>query len=222
MKTPIITTLLAGIVALIATGCGPQSLADSVPLVEPQPVAIDESLLESAPYREGLPEDVLPRELDGRPLETEHVVRATTSCGLRTIWGRYGEAIVMLWRAPTRENAESGALGVAMETDPPRDRIGTRKAAITIGQIHDGTAPAGRFYPAHQVIASEQDAEGVVWFATEGENLKYWSEPMHAKQTRYSFWWRSGLWIVAVDAPEAAVLEPIAKELQQWLTAEGP
>ena len=222
MKTPLTPTLLVGIVALIAAGCGPQSLAESVPLVEPRPIAVDEELLESAPYREGLSQEVLPLELDGRRLDAEHVVRATTSCGLRTVWGRYGEAIVMLWRAPTREDAESGVLGVAMETDPPADRIGPRKAAITIGQLHDGTAPAGRFYPARQVIASEQDAEGVVWFATEGENLKYWSEPMHEKQTRYSFWWRSGLWIVGVDAPEADVLEPIAAELQHWLTADGP
>ncbi len=101
MKTPLTTTLLAGIVALIAAGCGTQSLAESVPLVEPQPIAVDGELLESAPYREGLPQEILPRELDGRRLDAEHVVRATTSCGLRTVWGRYGEAIVMLWRAPS-------------------------------------------------------------------------------------------------------------------------
>ncbi len=53
----------------------------------------------------------------------------------------------MLWRAPTRDDAEEGHLGVVMKTDPPSGRIGTRKAAV---------------------------------------------------------------------------LEPIAEELQQWLTAEGP
>lgn len=219
MKTPIVTSMMAGSLLLLAAGCGQEDFAASLPLVEPRPVAVDEELLESAPYREGLPARILPDELDGRSLDAERVVRKTTSCGLRTVWGRYGEAIVMLWRAPTREDAESGVLGVAMETDPPADRIGPRKAAITIGQLHDGTAPAGRFYPAGQVLASEQDAEGVVWFATQGENLKYWSEPMHEKQMRSSFWWRSGLWIVGVDAPESAMLQPMAAELQRWLTA---
>jgi len=69
------------------------------------------------------------------------------------------------------------------------------------------------------VIAAEEDAQGPVWFATAGENLKWWGETMHEKEVRHSFWWRSGLWIVGVDAPEESMLAPIAEDAQAHLTA---
>ena len=219
-RRTILTLATLAVLAAHATAGGGREAADRMPLVEPAPVAVTEEQLRSVPFREGLPASTLPAEAGEISLDPDSVVRHTTACGLRTIWGRYDDAIVMVWKAPELADAESGVLGVGQKIAPDPERVGPQKAAITIGQLHDGTTPAGQFYPAEQVVASDSDADGIVWFATEGEQMKYWVEQMHPAEHRCSFWWRSGLWIVGVDAPTPEQLEAIVADVAAAL-AEG-
>lgn len=49
MKTLIVTLVMAGAFVLPATGCAPKSLVDSMPIVEPQPLSVDDALLDRTP-----------------------------------------------------------------------------------------------------------------------------------------------------------------------------
>lgn len=75
----------------------------------------------------------------------------------------------------------------------------------------------GSFYPAEQVVECGEDEQGIVWFTTHGENAKFWSVPMHPMEDRYSFWWRSGLWIAGVDVADRSRLRPLVLELASHL-----
>jgi hypothetical protein len=192
-----------------------------MPIVESKPVVVADAILRSCPFRDGLPEQVLPSTAGGIPLERDTVVRLTTPCGLRTVWGRYGDSIVMVWKAPERSDAESGVMGVAMQYQPDPERFGVAKAQQTMYELWSGTIPMGTFYPADQIVASEEDEAGVAWFATRGENAKYWGAEMHDREERVSFWWRSGLWIFGVDTRDSDALTEITRDLAAYLESDA-
>jgi len=219
MNTRYLVLLLALSASMASAEGRREAFVDTLPLVEPAPIAVSEAVLASVPFREGLPVELLPPTAGGAALDPESVVQSTTSCGLRTVWGRYDGLIIMLWLAPTLTQAESGQLGVGMASRPDPERLGAKKAAVTIGELRDKRTPAGDFYPAEQVVAFEEDEEGVVWFATEGEHAKFWREVMHQNEYRYSFWWRSGLWVIGVDAPSEELLEAAAVDLVDHLSS---
>jgi hypothetical protein len=218
MNHSVLILRIIPLVVLLLVSCSEDdSGGDLIALVESTPVSVPQGVLESCPFRDGLPPELLPVAAGGADLNRDSVVRLTTPCGLRTIWGHYDDAVLMIWKAPDRDDAESGVMGVVMQLQPDPERIGEMKAVLTMNELATGTIPMGSFYPVEQIVETGTDDDGIAWFTTSGENAKYWGTPMHPMEPRSSFWWRSGLWIVGVDVADRDRLRPMVLAMTDHL-----
>jgi len=218
MKRSVLILRIIPLAVLLLVSCSEDdSGGDLIQLVASTPVSVSRDVLESCGFRDGLPPVLLPDEAGGTRLDPDSVVGLTTPCGLRTIWGRYDDAVLMIWKAPDRNDAESGAMGVVMQLQPDPERLGEAKALLTMNELATGTIPMGSFYPVEQIAETGTDDDGIAWFTTSGENAKYWGTPMHPMEERSSFWWRSGLWIVGVDVADRSRLRPLVLAMTDHL-----
>ena len=168
-------------------------------------------------FYQGLPDEAVPSEVAGKQV-TGSVFRYTTPCGIRIIGAQYDGIFIYVEKAPKEEEAHL--------VFSPSD-FGEYKAEISLNQIMTDTTPMGpgTWYGLDFVTAKAEDSIGLLWFTTRGETKSGWIaqnpftkwEAQWPGGERYSFWWRSGVWIFGVDAENDDILNQAAKDLIQHL-----
>lgn len=187
------------------TGCYYTTKTTSPP-VEFESLSIPEGIESGHPFRQGLDPDLLPPQLADKSLREDTVFVRTTEYGFRAVLAMYDRIVVMLWKAPTDEDLESGII-FGKETEP----INEKGAADFMRGIMEGTTDEpGAYYSKDLVTASKSDEDGLKWFTTEGISTLLWQVP---RSERTSFWFRTGNWFFGIEADTIEERNKAAKDL---------